>query len=251
MEDLKSLLDSLVNKYNDASFIEDDPISIPHSYSLKQDIEITAFWTSILAWGQRKTIINKSKQLFEMMDNKPYDFICNHGPRDLKPFEKFKHRTFQADDTLYFIEFLKHHYAQYDSLESAFIDDNLKGSEAGLNHFRTYFFSLDKHLKRTEKHISAPFKKSTCKRLCMFLRWMVRQDNRGVDFGIWNQIEPADLYVPLDVHVDRVARQFNLLSRKQRDWKSVVELTENLRKVDPLDPVKYDFALFGYGVDKT
>ena len=251
MEDLKSLLDSFVNKYNDASFIDDDPISIPHSYSLKQDIEITAFWTAILAWGQRKTIINKSTLLFEMMDNQPYDFIRNHGAKDLKPFENFKHRTFQADDTLYFIEFLKNHYMQYDSLESAFIDPTISGSEAGLNHFRQYFFSLDKHLKRTEKHISAPFKKSTCKRLCMFLRWMVRKDDRGVDFGIWNQIKPADLFMPLDVHVDRVARQFKLLTRKQRDWQSVVELTKNLRKIDPLDPVKYDFALFGYGVDQT
>jgi uncharacterized protein (TIGR02757 family) len=249
MKDLKVLLDDLVKKYNNSSFIEADPISIPHQYTLKQDIEITAFWTAILAWGQRKTIINKATQLFEMMDNKPYDFIRNHQSSDLKPFEHFKHRTFQADDTLYFIEFLKHHYSSNESLESAFIDSENPGAEAGLNHFRTYFFSLNKHLRRTEKHITAPFKKSTCKRLCMFLRWMVRKDDNGVDFGIWNAIKPADLYMPLDVHVERVAREFKLLKRKQRDWKSVVELTENLRKIDPKDPVKYDFALFGYGVD--
>lgn len=251
MEDLKSLLDFFANKYNDSSFIVDDPICIPHSYSLKQDIEITAFWTAILAWGQRKTIINKSKELFNMMDNRPYDFILNHKPADLKPFEKFKHRTFQPDDTLYFIEFLKHHYTEHRSLESAFIDTSISGVEAGLNHFRKYFFAAEDHLRRTEKHISAPSKKSTCKRLCMFLRWMVRKDDAGVDFGIWNQIRPAELFIPLDVHVDRVARKFKLLDRKQRDWRSVVELTENLRKIDPQDPVKYDFALFGYGVGMT
>lgn len=249
MSSLKQELDRLEEHYNNGSFIESDPISIPHQYTLKQDIEITAFWTAILAWGQRKTIINKATELFEMMDNQPYEFILNHSEKDLKPFEKFKHRTFQADDTLYFIGFLKHHYTLSENLESAFIDPDSPGVEAGLNHFRKYFFSLDQHLIRTEKHISAPFKKSTCKRLCMFLRWMVRKDERGVDFGIWNQIKPEELFIPLDVHVDRVARQFNLLSRKQKDWKSVVELTQNLKALDPKDPVKYDFALFGYGID--
>jgi len=251
MENLKVFLDAQFKKYNNRDFIKDDPIQIPHRFSKKQDIEITAFWTAILAWGQRKTIINKATELFERMDYSPHDFICNHSDKDLKKFLNFKHRTFQADDTLYFIHFLKHHYSNNQSLEAAFIDSDNPGVESGLNHFRNYFFSLENHLRRTEKHISAPFKKSTCKRLCMFLRWMVRRDKYGVDFGIWNTIEPSELYMPLDVHVDRVARKCKLLKRKQRDWQSVVELTNNLKKLDPKDPVKYDFALFGYGANEN
>lgn len=250
MEDVKSFLNSLVEKYNTKEFIQNDPISIPHSYTVKQDIEITAFWTSILAWGQRKTIINKSKELFHFMGNQPHDFILNHNPKDLKPFEQFKHRTFQPDDTLYFIAFLKAHYSKHDSLEQAFVNNNSTEVEISLNHFRKYFFSLNGHLKRTEKHISAPFKKSTCKRLNMFLRWMVRKDKNGVDFGIWSQIKMNQLMIPLDVHVERVARHLGLLKRKQRDWQAVVELTKALKKLDPKDPIKYDFALFGYGINE-
>ncbi len=248
MKDVKSFLDPLVEQYNQKDFILDDPIGIPHRYTLKQDIEITAFWTAILAWGQRKTIINKATELFSRMGNTPYDFILNHQDHDLKQFESFKHRTFQADDTLYFIDFLKRHYSKFDSLEDAFIDSNSTSVESGLNYFRNYFFEIQTHFKRTEKHISAPFKKSTCKRLNMFLRWMVRKDNCGVDFGIWEKIHSKDLMIPLDVHVERMARQLGLLKRKQRDWQAVVELTNNLRKLDPKDPVKYDFALFGFGV---
>ncbi len=246
--ELRDFLNDQVLRFNVPGFIENDPISIPHRFSKKQDIEITAFWTAILSWGQRKTIINKATELFELMGNEPYTFITEHSEKDLKPFERFKHRTFQASDTLYFIELLKHHYSKYDSLESAFIDTQNKKVEAGLNHFRTYFFSLGKHLKRTEKHVSAPFKKSTCKRLNMFLRWMVRKDNAGVDFGLWSEIKPSQLLIPLDVHVERVARNLGLLKRKQRDWQAVLELTQNLTEFDSQDPVKYDFALFGYGL---
>lgn len=246
--ELRDFLNQQVLRFNVPDFIEHDPISIPHRFSKKQDVEITAFWTAILSWGQRKTIINKATELFSLMGNEPHRFITEHSSSDLKGFEQFKHRTFQADDTLYFIEFLKYHYSKNDSLESAFIDKEKEGVEAGLNHFRSYFFSLSSHLRRTEKHVSAPFKKSTCKRLNMFLRWMVRKDNAGVDFGLWTEIKPSHLLMPLDVHVERVGRKLGLLKRKQRDWQAVVELTENLKKFDPIDPVKYDFALFGYGL---
>jgi len=254
MEDVKSFLEKYYQQYNNRDFIKDDPIQIPHRFSKKQDVEITAFWTAILAWGQRKTIINKATELFERMDNSPHDFIINHKDADLKKFLNFKHRTFQADDTLYFIHFLKYHYKQYDSLEEAFfpgkITDSNKVHYYGLVRFREYFFSLENHLHRTTKHISSPARKSTCKRLNMFLRWMVRKDKKGVDFGIWNKIEPSQLRIPLDVHVDRVARHLKLLTRKQRDWGAVEELTTNLRKLDPIDPVKYDFALFGFGANE-
>lgn len=255
MRDVKSFLDKYYRLYNNKDFIKDDPIQIPHRYSKKQDIEITAFWTAILAWGQRKTIINKATELFERMDNSPHDFICNHKEKDLEKFLDFKHRTFQSDDTLYFIYFLRHHYLQSDTLEDAFFADDMTGCDTahhdGLVRFREYFFSLENHLQRTKKHISSPARKSTCKRLNMFLRWMVRTDKHGVDFGIWNKINPSQLMMPLDVHVDRVARHLGLLKRKQKDWQAVEELTGNLRKLDPKDPVKYDYALFGYGANEN
>lgn len=248
---LKDYLDFQVEQYNSISFIEDDPISIPHRFSRLQDIEIIGFWVAMLAWGQRKTIINKANELINLMDNAPYDFVLNHEEKDREKLLSFKHRTFQATDTLYFLEFLQWFYRQNDSLETAFFPDTTKSCpsvEAALIHFHELFFSLPNAPKRTRKHIATPARKSSCKRLNMFLRWMVRKDKRGVDFGLWQRISPSQLLMPLDVHVDRVARRLGLLERKQTDWLSVLELTENLREFDADDPVKYDFALFSIGV---
>jgi len=249
--ELKSFLDQKVEEFNKPNFIKDDPICIPHQFSKKQDIEIAGFFASILAWGQRKTIINKCNELMQMMDNSPHDFITTHQDSDLKRFLSFKHRTFNATDTLYFIEKLKHHYQQHDSLEMAFMkatDSNNFDMKSALIHFRDYFFDLPDFPQRTRKHISTPANKSACKRLNMFLRWMVRKDNQGVDFGIWKNIPPAALICPCDVHVDRIARKLGLITRKQTDWQTAEQLTQNLLKFDPKDPVKYDFALFGLGV---
>ena len=251
MHQLKEFLDEKVAKYNEPSFIADDPISLPHSFTKQQDIEIIGFWIAVLAWGQRKTIINKGKQLIELMDGAPHDFILNHEEKDRERFLGFKHRTFQAIDTLYFLEFLQHFYTKNETLESAFSNHiTAKDEHVGkaLEGFHNLFFSLPLAPKRTRKHIATPVRKSTCKRLNMFLRWMVRQDDKGVDFGLWKQIKPAQLLIPLDVHVDRIARKLKLITRKQTDWKTVLELTEALRQLDPLDPVKYDFALFALGV---
>ncbi|MFK7774175.1 MAG: TIGR02757 family protein [Saprospiraceae bacterium] len=250
-QELKSYLDSCVNKFNRPDFIKNDPISIPHQFSRKQDIEIMGFWVSMLAWGQRKTIINKANELIQLMDGAPYDFILNHEEKDRKPFLDFKHRTFQAIDTLYFLEFFQDFYQKNESLESAFsnhLTPKSENIEAALKGFHEQFFSLPDAPHRTRKHVSTPIRNSACKRLNMFLRWMVRKDKKGVDFGIWKKIKPSQLLMPLDVHVDRVARRLNLLQRKQTDWKSVIELTNNLKQFDPKDPVKYDFALFGVGV---
>ncbi|MGA0232118.1 MAG: TIGR02757 family protein [Saprospiraceae bacterium] len=245
-KELKALLDAKYREVNVPRFVLDDPISIPRSYSKLQDIEITAFWTAILSWGQRKTIINKCHQLFEMMDGSPYDFIVNHRETDRKIFSEFKHRTFQYTDTLYFLEFLQYYYNEHDSLEDFFV--RYKSVEDALSAFHNYFFSLESAPVRTRKHIASPERKSTCKRLNMFLRWMVRPDESGVDFGLWKRMDTALLMLPLDVHVERVARRLGILKRKQRDWQAVCELTEKMRLFDPYDPVKYDFALYGMGI---
>lgn len=263
IENLKAFLDSKVAQYNQPDFIKNDPVSIPHLFTQKQDIEIMGFWAATLAWGQRVTIINKCKELIDLMDGAPYDFIINHHETDLKKLLHFKHRTFNDIDTLYFIAFFRYHYENHESLEDAFISNKtviLSGSEesvnlespveSALNHFRKYFFSLPDFPHRTKKHVSSPSQKSTCKRLNMFLRWMVRKDDCGVDFGIWNQLKPADLIMPCDLHVDRVARKLNLITRKQTDWQTAVELTQRLIEFDPADPVKYDFALFGLGIEE-
>lgn len=251
LPDIKKQLDYYVNEYNQPSFIETDPISIPKQYTLKQDIEISAFWVAILAWGQRKTIINKANELFGLMDNAPYDFIRNHTEKERKPFLQFKHRTFQPLDTLYFLEFLQYYYQHHDTLENAFLkgwSPKHEDMEQALVHFHDFFFSLPDAPQRTRKHVATPARKSSCKRLNMFLRWMVRDDQNGVDFGLWKEIKKSQLLIPLDVHVDRVARKLGLLKRKQTDWLAVKELTANLKAFDPEDPVKYDFALFGMGV---
>jgi len=245
-KELKALLDAKYREVNVPRFVLDDPISIPRSYSKLQDIEITAFWTAMLSWGQRKTIINKCHQLFEMMDGSPYDFIVNHRETDRKIFSEFKHRTFQYTDTLYFLEFLQYYYNEHDSLEDFFV--RYKSVEDALSAFHNYFFSLESAPVRTRKHIASPERKSTCKRLNMFLRWMVRPDESGVDFGLWKRMDTALLMLPLDVHVERVARRLGILKRKQRDWQAVCELTEKMRLFDPYDPVKYDFALYGMGI---
>ena len=247
LKKLKEYLDIKVDQYNQPFFIDNDPISIPHMFSKKQDIEIAGFFAAIFSWGNRTTIINKSKELMNLMDNDPHQFIINHSSADLKKLIGFKHRTFNTEDLFYFIEFFRQHYSKYDSLEKAFFPSAGYDVEKGLNHFKESFFSHE-HLKRTEKHVSSPLQKSTCKRLNMFLRWMVRNDKKGVDFGIWKNITPSQLICPIDVHVSRVARNVGLLQRKQNDWLAAVELTEALRTLDKKDPVKYDFALFGVGV---
>jgi uncharacterized protein (TIGR02757 family) len=251
MIDIKSFLDTKVAQYNRPEFIKNDPVCIPHLFTKKQDIEIMGFWAATLAWGQRVTIINKCRELIALMDGAPYDFIMNHQDIDLKKLLLFKHRTFNDIDTLYFIAFFRYHYSKHQSLEDAFIPPGpLNGVEEALNHFRSYFFSMPDFPHRTKKHVSSPSQKSTCKRLNMFLRWMVRKDDCGVDFGIWNQVKPDDLICPCDLHVDRVARKLKLITRKQTDWQTALELTEKLRELDPTDPVKYDFALFGLGIEE-
>ena len=248
--DLKDFLDSKVEQFNRPGFIENDPISIPRQYKKKQDIEIAGLFASVLAWGQRATIITKTKELMALMDNAPHDFLLHHREKDLRRFDKFKHRTFNSIDTVYFMEFLGQYYKERDSLEDAFLGSSgLENVELGLIKFHKLFFSAD-HPERTAKHIATPERKSACKRMNMYLRWMVRQDNQGVDFGIWKRISPAQLVCPCDVHVERVARKLDLIRGKLMNWQTALELTENLKKLDPLDPVKYDFALFGLGIEE-
>ncbi|SHN28471.1 TIGR02757 family protein [Cyclobacterium lianum] len=252
---LKDFLEEKVLAFNRPDFIAEDPISIPHQYSRKQDIEIAGFFAAILAWGQRKTIINKCRELMGMMDNSPYEFMLHHSEDDLKPFVHFRHRTFNDIDTLYFIDFLSRFYRKHDSLEAAFTLGWTSGQnvmESLLINFHQFFFDLPHAPQRTRKHVATPGRKAACKRINMFLRWMVRKDNMGVDFGIWDTISPAQLVCPCDLHVDRVARRLGLIRRKPTDWQTAMELTENLRAMDATDPVKYDFALFGLGLmEKT
>jgi len=253
--ELKKFLDKKVIQFNNPEFIKDDPVCIPHLFSKKQDIEIAGFFAAIFAWGIRKTIINKSKLLFQLMDHAPYDFCINHTNEDLRKLENFCHCTFNDTDLLYFISFFKFHYSKNQSLETAFFNSQTINQprlivENSLNYFYNYFFSLEDIFERTKKHIASPKKNSSCKRLNMFLRWMVRNDDKGVDFGLWKKIAPSQLICPVDVHVARVSRHFNLLKRKQVDWLAAIELTEELKKFDPTDPVKYDFALFGLGISE-
>ena len=251
LTDLRNFLEKNVKKFNQPDFIDLDPISIPHQFQKLQDIEIIGFWIAMLSWGQRKTILSKGAELIDLMDGAPHDFILNHSEKDRMRFEHFKHRTFQYTDSLYFLSFFQWYYQNNDSLESAFSDGMKKGDldvENGLIHFHELFFSLEDVPKRTKKHVSTPIRKSRCKRLNMFLRWMVRKDQNGVDFGLWHSIKPSQLLMPLDLHVERVARKYELLIRKQTDWLAVLELTSALRQFDPNDPVKYDYALFGMSI---
>lgn len=260
MNELKELLDKKYILYNNRSFIKDDPISIPHRFTKKQDIEIAAFFASILAWGTRKGIINSCHRLLTAMDNAPYDFIMNtdwnENPEGFDVFNNFVHRTFNEMDLWHVMNFLKYHYSfcGEESLETAFTKWMLPDDatiENALTGFHNYVFGYNEEAaeeKHCRKHISTPQKKSACKRLNMFLRWMVRKDENGVDFGIWQNIKPSQLICPLDVHVSRVARRFDLLKRKQDDWLAATELTVFLKILDADDPVKYDYALFGLGV---
>jgi uncharacterized protein (TIGR02757 family) len=248
--ELKDFLDQKADAYNNPGFIETDPISIPHLFSKKEDIEIVGFLAATLAWGQRVTILKNARQLALWMDDAPYDFITGFTKEDLKPFRKFVHRTFNGEDAVYFLKALQHIYLEHKGLEAVFAR-GLQGKDAGLQEaissFRTIFFGPE-HPARTAKHVSDPMRNSSAKRICMYLRWMVRNDKRGVDFGIWKSIPPAELHAPLDLHSGATARKLGLLTRKQDDWKAVAELTANLRLLDPDDPVKYDFALYGLGV---
>jgi uncharacterized protein (TIGR02757 family) len=244
---LKQFLDQQCQKYNTPEFIPQDPISIPRRFSKLQDIEISGFWIAMLSWGQRKTIINKGDELMTIMDNAPYEFVMGCSDSDLKRLSRFKHRTFNSTDSLYFVDFFKRFYQQQSSLENAFLTDQgaFADVRASISSFHQQFFNVDYAPQRTRKHVATPDRNSACKRINMFLRWMVRKDHQGVDFGLWEVLRPRDLICPCDVHVERTARQLGLVTRKQSDWKMAVELTTNLRLLDPDDPVKYDFALFG------
>lgn len=246
---IKDFLNEKAEKYNHPNFIETDPIQIPHQFSDVSDIEISAFFASTIAWGQRVTIIKNMQKLIALMDNAPYDFIINSTEKDLERFNYFKHRTYNGIDCKFFIKSVKNIYINHDGLGSLF--QKIYGKEGDiyrtLIRFREVFFEIP-FPERTQKHVSNVLKGSSAKRLNMFLRWMVRKDNAGVDFGIWNKISMSDLYLPLDVHTGNVGRKLGLLQRKQNDWKSVNEITQILRKFDPVDPIKYDFALFGLGV---
>ena len=241
---LYNLLEEQFRIHHTPDFIPADPISIPHSFSKKQDIEIAAFLTATIAWGQRPVILKNARDLMSRMDQAPYEFIMRHEHKDLERFRNFTHRTFNGDDCLFFIRSLQYIYKTNSSLEFAFRGKDIFSS---ISSFRKTFFSIP-HPSRVRKHISDPSSNSAAKRLNLFLRWMVRKDSNGIDFGIWKIIRPKDLLCPLDVHSARIARKLGLLTRKQNDWKSVFELTSRLRKFDPQDPVKYDFALFGIGV---
>lgn len=243
---IKELLDEKYIQYNQPDFIKDDPIQIPHRFSIKEDIEISAFFAATIAWGQRKTIINNANKLMNLMDNSPFDFIVNHQPKDLKRFEGFVHRTFNEIDVQLFISSLQNIYVNHRGLENVFAlyAEDMKLS---ISNFKRIFFEIP-HLQRTQKHVSDPLKGSAAKRINMFLRWMVRKDEIGVDFGIWNSIQPSALFLPLDVHTGRVARKLNITSRKQNNWITVSEITQELRLFCPEDPIKYDFSLFGLGV---
>lgn len=245
---LKEFLDEKVIIYNNPNFIETDPIQIPHLFTLKEDIEIVGFLVATIAWGNRKSIIKNGHRLVEMMGNSPYDFIMNFSEKNSDSLSPFVHRTFNNEDLFYFLKALQNIYKNHGGLENVFATYANKDSmQVSIHHFKKTFFELP-HLPRTQKHISDPLKNSAAKRINMFLRWMVRNDNTGVDFGIWKNIAPSKLSCPLDVHSGNVARKLKLLVRKQNDGKALTELDNSLRKLDPNDPVKYDFALFGLGV---
>ncbi len=250
VEQLREFLEEKYRQYNRPEFIATDPISIPHLFTQKEDREIIGFLTATLAWGQRPTILRNARKLALWMDDDPHAFILSFTSKDLKPFQSFVHRTFNGTDAVFFLKSLQRIYRQHGSMENVFVE-GLKKSQNSLgyaiHHFRNEFFML-KHTSRTEKHVADPLRNSSAKRICMFLRWMVRKDKSGVDFGIWNTISAAWLQPPLDLHSGSTARNLGLLTRTQNDWKAVEELGENLRKLDSDDPVKYDFALYGLGV---
>jgi uncharacterized protein (TIGR02757 family) len=249
--ELKQFLDEKYLQYNNPSFIENDPVSIPHRFVSKTDREVAGFLTAAISWGRRDLILRNSKLLMEAMDNSPYEFVRCCRSADLARLSTFVHRTFNGTDCTYFVVGLQNIYAHYKSMEDVIVEGmRVTGSlRAGLSYFRHLFFLLP-HEKRIEKHFADVMTGAAGKRLNMFLRWMVRRDSRGVDFGIWNRISPSELYIPLDLHSGNTARKLGLLTRKCNDWKAVEELTSVLREFDTEDPVKYDFALFGIGVNE-
>lgn len=248
IKELKSFLDEKVILYNNPNFIESDPVQIPHLFSQKEDIEIAGFLSATIAWGNRKMIIKNAHKMMDLMGNAPYDFVMSHNENELERLGQFVHRTFNGGDFFTFIKGLQHIYKNHNGLENVFAshqeNDNLQRS---IHEFKKLFFEIP-HQNRTQKHISDPLNNSAAKRINMYLRWMIRQDNKGVDLGIWKTISPSLLSCPLDVHSGNVARKLGLLNRKQNDGKAVAELDKNLRSLDAIDPVKYDFALFGLGV---
>lgn len=251
-QDVKDLLEQKFYQFNSIDFIQNDPILIPHLFTKKEDIEIAGFLAATIAWGNRKSIITNGKKLIELMGHQPHEFILNYSSNDLKRFSKFVHRTFNGEDCNFFIRALRRIYEKHQGMEAAFaigIETGDVDVKNAITHFRKIFLET-KHQARSEKHISNPTNNSSSKRLCMYLRWMVRHDNKGVDFGIWKSIKPSYLCLPLDVHTGNVSRQLGLLTRQQNDWKAVEEVTSVLRTIDAKDPVKYDFALFGLGVTK-
>lgn len=245
INEIKDLLEYKYLLYNRNEFIEDDPVSVPHRFCRKEDIEIAGFLAAAIAWGQRKTILRNANQLLDLMDNSPYEFIIGSGIEDLKLFENFVHRTFNGTDCIFFIQSLKNIYQNHGGLENAF--STAHDIKTSISSFKRLFFSIP-FPDRTLKHIADPASGSSAKRINMFLRWMVRKDQQGVDFGIWDSILPAQLYCPLDLHTGNVARKLGLITRKQNDWQSLEELMTHLRAFDPQDPVKYDYALFGLGI---
>lgn len=246
---LHQFIEEKYRQYNRPEFIETDPVSIPHLFSRNEDIEISGFLTATISWGQRKSIIANARKLMLMMDNAPFDFLTHAREKEYQPFLKFVHRTFNGEDCLFFLNAMRNIYSRDETLEHQFANLNIIGAANAISQFREVLLQ-DPHLKRSEKHLANPTKGSSAKRINMFLRWMVRDDKRGVDFGIWKSISPANLICPLDVHSGRTARKLGLLKRQTNDWKAAEELTANLRQFDPSDPVKYDFALFGLGVSE-
>jgi uncharacterized protein (TIGR02757 family) len=250
---LKALLDHRVALYNQPGFVPADPVSVPHRFSRREDIEIAGFFAAVLAWGNRTSIINNCNRLLRWMDEAPHQFVLQHEDGDLKPMLAFAHRTFNATDLLYFMQFLQGHYRRFTSLEDAFVPEPAYAGEhtgAALIHFHDYFFSLPEFPERTRKHIATPARGSACKRLSMYLRWMVRDDGRGVDFGLWKKLQPAQLICPLDVHVARVSHRLGLIENEKADWRNAVLLTNRLKEFCPEDPAVYDFALFSLGAEE-
>ena len=246
--ELQSFLDEKADLYNHPNFIESDPIQIPHLFSQKEDIEIAGFLSATIAWGNRKMIIQNSHKMVDLLGNAPYDFVMSHSNDDLERLQNFVHRTFNGQDFTSFIKGLRHIYQNYDGLEAVFSQPTATGKmQQNISAFKKAFFEIE-HQNRTQKHISDPMNNSAAKRINMYLRWMVRNDNKGVDLGIWKNIAPSLLSCPLDVHSGNVARKLGILTRKQNDGKALAELDQKLRELDPNDPVKYDFALFGLGV---
>lgn len=246
--ELQNFLDEKVDLYNNSKFIESDPIQIPHQFSNKEDIEIAGFLSATIAWGNRKMIINNAHKMMDLLGNSPYDFVLNHQEHHLEKLDHFVHRTFNSADFVGFIKCLQHIYKNHNGLEAVFSQHQEPNSmQKSISEFKKTFFEIE-HLNRTQKHISDPMNNSAAKRINMFLRWMVRHDNKGVDLGVWKSISPAALSCPLDVHSGNVARKLGLLTRKQNDAKALLELDTNLRLFDANDPAKYDFALFGLGV---